>query len=270
MSKKPTKKTKAAPAKAKPKAAAAPVPRPAKAKPKAEQPKARELIQQPMLAVEQGRDRAPMVVAYASQKGGVYKSTIARLTAVIATIDGLRVRIGDLDHEQQTVTRWMAKRFQNGIEPTFEVVPYKDARTAVAGSGNVHLMILDAPGNIQGLDRIAEECDLFIQPTGPSEDDMLPAVIVFHNLVRKGVPREKLVFVLSGILTKAEAKYARQYLNQAGYDVLENFVPAKASLREAQNTGFSIVEIAGKYQDLRERVILLSDEIAERIQSRMA
>jgi chromosome partitioning protein len=44
------------------------------------------------------------------------------------------------------------------------------------------------------------------------------------------------------VLTDAEEQAAREYLREAGYEVLSGFLPAKTSYREAQNQGRSITE----------------------------
>jgi chromosome partitioning protein len=41
-----------------------------------------------------------------------------------------------------------------------------------------------------------------VQPTGPSADDLRPAVLTFHELVRAGVPAERLTFAICRIIAR--------------------------------------------------------------------
>ena len=46
------------------------------------------------------------IVAFVSQKGGTGKSTLARALAAVVAHAGLKVKIADLDPDQQTVLHW--------------------------------------------------------------------------------------------------------------------------------------------------------------------
>ena len=49
-------------------------------------------------------------VAMVAQKGGVGKSTLARILAVEAAKGGLQAKIADLDTQQTTSVSWAARR----------------------------------------------------------------------------------------------------------------------------------------------------------------
>ena len=49
-------------------------------------------------------------LAMVAQKGGVGKSTLARIIAVEATKGGLRTKIADLDTQQTTCVKWAAEK----------------------------------------------------------------------------------------------------------------------------------------------------------------
>ncbi len=211
---------------------------------------------------------AGIVVGFASQKGGVMKSTLARMIATVAARDEIFVRIADLDFKQKTCADWMARRLAAGHEPAFEVTPYKTAGDAVASAerAGVQLLVIDSPGKADDTSEdVARHCNLVLQPTGPSMDDLQPAVMLFHALVKRGIPASKLAFVLTGIATASEEQAARNYLKQAGYEVLENTVPHRPLLREAQNRGKAISEIGPP--SLRMKMTRLAEEIASKIES---
>ena len=56
-----------------------------------------------------------------SQKGGVGKSTLARLIAKEFATAGWRVKIAALDIAQGTSFNWQARRLQHALEPTIPV-----------------------------------------------------------------------------------------------------------------------------------------------------
>src|SRR3984957_10912226 len=57
------------------------------------------------------------VIAFASQKGGVGKSTLCRALAVEAIRAGLKTVVSDLDAAQGTVHEWAKDRAKLGLEP---------------------------------------------------------------------------------------------------------------------------------------------------------
>jgi len=90
---------------------------------------------------------------------------------------------------------------------------------------------------------IAQQANLIIQPVRPSLDDLNPAVREFHGLVKAGIPKGKLFFVINAVSSEAEEKATRNYLQKANYFVFPISLSEKISYREAQNQGLSISEI---------------------------
>lgn len=183
------------------------------------------------------------LIAFVSQKGGVGKSTLARALAREAAVNGLGVKIADLDTQQGTSVDWHRRRLDAGVEPTVSVEAYRTAEQALAQASRYDLLIIDAPARAsEGTRRIAEKADLVVQPTNPALDDLTPAVLVFHELVKAGIPKDRLVFALNHVLTEAEEVAARGYLEEAGYSVLDGYIPSRTSYRDAQNHGRAITE----------------------------
>jgi chromosome partitioning protein len=186
----------------------------------------------------------PVVVSFLSQKGGVGKSTLARgLAAVAAHI--MRVRLADLDPQQASVVEWERTRERNEVEPPCQVVAYESAAEAIARSGDVELLVIDAPARTSRatLD-LAQHSHLVVQPTGASADDLRPAVLLFHELVKGGVPRERLAAAICRVLNHTEEAAARAYMQAAGYEVLDGSIIEHTAYRQAQNRGRSITETA--------------------------
>lgn len=186
---------------------------------------------------------AATVIAFVSQKGGVGKSTLSRGLAREAAKNGLAVKIADLDTQQGTSAEWHRRRLDKGVEPVISVEAYKTSDQALAQANRYDLLIIDAPARAsEGTQRIAQRASLVVQPTNPALDDLGPAVRLFHELIKAGIPKKRLVFAINHVLTDAEEMAAREYLNEAGYDVLLGFLPSKTSYRDAQNHGRSVTE----------------------------
>jgi chromosome partitioning protein len=205
-----------------------------------------------------------LVVSFVSQKGGVAKSTLSRLVAREAAAAGWRVKIADLDTQQGTSTEWARRRMAVALEPLFEVAGAPTARIALDNARDIDLLVIDAPARAsEGTLTIAKKSDLIVQPTSGSLDDLHPAVLTFHDLAKRGIPRERLTFALCHIGTEAEERDARDYLARAGYDVLTGSLPTKPAYKAAQNVGRAVNETT--FKQLNERATELARAIAERI-----
>ena len=68
------------------------------------------------------------LISFVSQKGGVGKSTLARLLAVGAAHRGQRTLLADFDLEQLTCVEWNATRMRNSVEPEIDARPFKSLK----------------------------------------------------------------------------------------------------------------------------------------------
>lgn len=203
-------------------------------------------------------------VAFISQKGGVGKSTQARALAREVTTGGIKTKIADLDLEQATCFEWHRRRLASGLEPAACVEVFSTAAQAIAAASDCDLLILDGPARAsRGTSDIAKVADLVIQPTGASLDDLIPAVKVFHALIREGIPRSKLRFSLSRVGTEAEEADAREYISEAGYDTLDGCLFEKPAYRIAMNAGLAVTET--RHKGLNERADELIQAIINKI-----
>ena len=203
-------------------------------------------------------------IAFISQKGGVGKSTLSRALAREIAANGLTVKIADLDSQQTTTADWHRLRMSQGISPSVAVQAYSTAAEALRESTNFDYFIVDAPARAsKGTLELAKRADLVVQPTGASLDDLRPAVRVFHELSKAGIPVERLAFALSRIGTAAEEQDARSYLAASGYSVLSGALMEKPSYRAAQNQGKAITET--KYPSLNALADKMIADIAARL-----
>lgn len=161
-----------------------------------------------------------------------------------AARSGLSVRVADLDVAQGSLVDWHRDRLAAGLKPSPPVQLHADLAEAMAQACSVDLLLLDGPARA---DRetlaLARAADLVVLPTGPSLDDLRPAVRVGHSLVRGGIPAAKLVYALTRMSTDPEAAAARAYIEEAGYRVSSGYLSERAAYRAAQNAGRTVTEV---------------------------
>ena len=203
------------------------------------------------------------IIACLSQKGGGGKSTLVRCLAVELTKQKHKVLLVDLDIQQKTSQEWAARRKRKTIKPLINCQSFPYFPTELLKKDYNHL-IIDGPAKISKESLlIAKQANLIIQPVRPSLDDLNPAIREFHALVKAGIPKKKLAFVINCVNSNSEEKNTRDYLTEAGYFVFPISLLDKVSYREAQNQGFSISEV--KYLRLSEEVKLLVKAIKNKI-----
>src|SRR5690349_20565824 len=164
-----------------------------------------------------------ILIGVVSQKGGVGKSTIARLVAREFATQGWSVKIGDLDISQATSFKWRARRLQSAVEPDVPIEQFGRVDQALKVADHYDLLILDgAPHATAATEQIARASDLAIIPTGLAIDDLEPGVLLAHDLVKARIPAKRIVFALCRVgPSDSEIAEARGYISQAGYATLE-------------------------------------------------
>jgi len=211
------------------------------------------------------------IIGMISQKGGVGKSTLARMMAREFAEGGMSVKIADLDTQQQTCTYWAGRRAENGVTPEIQVQGFASVKSAIEDAARFDAYILDGkPNASEQTFEIARACDLVIIPTGQTVDDLHPGVVLAHTLLRKGVPLHKVAFAMFKTTgSERENGAARQYLKQAGYMVLDGEVPVSTGYGSASDMGKAITETSfktlnGKAATLAQSVIDMIAEISDR------
>lgn len=185
-----------------------------------------------------------VVVGIVSQKGGVGKSTIARLLAREYANAGWQVKIADLDIAQGTSFNWQARRLRNDVKPVVPVERFGTVEQALRVADHYDLLILDGPPHsTAGTLRIAQASDLVLLPSGLALDDLEPSVLLAQELTQKGIPAGKLAFAFCRIGdSDAELTEAREYVNQAGFRALQEAMPERVAFRRAFDQGRSATE----------------------------
>lgn len=209
-----------------------------------------------------------MIISLISQKGGVGKSTLARLLAVEIAKAGWRVKIADLDPAQGTATKWKARRDVAGLQPDVAVEKFRTVERAIKEADHFDLMILDGPAHAEkGGKVMAQASDLIIIPTGYSLDDMEPQIEAAYELEYSGIPSEKILFVFCRAKgSDSEDVAARSYLRKARLTVLDPVLPELASIRQGHAEGRAASEVP--FPKVQEKAIDVAQQIVDRLMSK--
>ena len=208
-----------------------------------------------------------LVIGVISQKGGVGKSTLARLIACQYATSEWSVKIADMDLSQGTSTGWNRRRMQNSILPVVAVEQFMTVADATKSAKNHDLLVFDgAPHSTRMTLEIAKASDIVVIPTGVSLDDLEPTIRLAHELKQNKIEKEKIGIALSRIgNSDAEVEEARNYIAQSGYFLFEGLIQEKTAIRRAQDEGKSATETL--YKSINEKVDVLMQSIVNRIES---
>ncbi len=205
-----------------------------------------------------------MLIGVVSQKGGVGKSTLARLIACQYALAGWKVKIADMDTAQGTTYDWQSRRLENDVQPEIAVEQFSSVDRALRLADGYDLMIFDSKGHAtKDTLQIAAASDLVILPTGTSLDDLKPTVRLAHELKQKGANISKLAVALCRVGdSEAEIQEAADYIKEAGYYLLPGEIPEKTSYRRASDAGRPVAETP--FQSLNAKAVTLIQSIVNR------
>ncbi len=209
------------------------------------------------------------IISFLAQKGGVGKSSLARLVAVEASRLKLQVAIADLDTRQSSCVAWLERRQESGPRRRqVKVVSAAGADEVLKLAGEFDLVVVDgAPHSSPVSLDVARLSDLIVIPTGLSLDDLDPAAVLVNNLIGAGIDRGRIVISLYAIAdSKPELAAAREYLDRGGYTVLPGEIQFRTSYQKASDRGLTISEIP-QYPTLRKRAFDMSSAIVDAIPS---
>lgn len=205
------------------------------------------------------------IIGMISQKGGVGKSTLARMMAREFVSGGMSAKIADLDTQQQTCTYWAGRRAENAVSPEIQVQSFATLKTALEEAARFDALIIDGkPNASEQTIEIAQAADLLVIPTGQTVDDLHPGVVLAHALRKKGIAQAKIAFAMFKTTgSERENAAARQYLTDAGYVVLEGEVGVSTAYGSASDQGKSITETS--FRSLNDRAARLAQSVIDRM-----
>jgi chromosome partitioning protein len=127
------------------------------------------------------------------------------------------------------------------------------------------LFIFDGPAHSNvGTLAIAKVSDLVVLPTGLSVDDMEPAVLLAHELVGKGVSRDKIVFAFCRVgESDTELAESQSYVSDAGYAALPASLPERTAYRRTTDDGKALTECP--FPTLKKRADDMAQAIIDRL-----
>ncbi len=174
------------------------------------------------------RTQPTTIVSFIGQKGGVGKSTLARLIAVGAAHRGRKVLLADFDLEQLTCVEWNALRQRNGIEPEIDARTMKGLKKLRNADHAADFIVVDTRGLADSLTKeVAEESDVVFLPTGPSADDLRPTLALARKLAKGGADG-RLVVVLSKVgRSETQLQKAISAIEDAGFEALDAHWPQR-------------------------------------------
>jgi chromosome partitioning protein len=179
------------------------------------------------------------IASFVGQKGGVGKSTLARVLAVAAARAQHKVLIGDFDLEQLTCVAWSALRMRQGIEPDIEARAFKSLKKLRKSVTDFDLLVVDTRGLADELtEDVSKESDVVFLPTGTSMDDLRPTLALARRLAKSRSVGNKIVLVLSKtgrserLLEQAEAT-----ISEAGFDMLNAVWPERDGFQADLDVG---------------------------------
>lgn len=205
-----------------------------------------------------------MYIGCLSQKGGVGKSTLARLMAFTFARGGWNVKIADFNVKQKTSVDWSAIRMTQGIDPEVPAEAFTDVNKAL-NIANVHMVVFDGkPDSDNQTIALAKHSNVILVPTGISVDDLIPQIRFTQELKMRGIDGKRILFALNNVTdSPAAITEARNMITSAGFVVAESTIPRMQSYMNAQNTGRCISET--EYPKLNNRAEHLAADVVERI-----
>ena len=182
--------------------------------------------------------KIPTTAAFVSQKGGVGKSTLARVLAVGAVHRGRRTLLADFDLDQLTCVEWGAARLRASLEPEVDTRAFKSLKRLRRDDGVADFIVADTRGMADDLStEIAEDSDVVFLPTGVSQDDLRPTIALARKLARRGA-EGRLVVVLSKV-GRSEPQFAKavEAIEDAGFELLAEHWPQRDGFQTDLDAG---------------------------------
>ncbi|HAV1239644.1 TPA: ParA family protein [Salmonella enterica] len=198
-----------------------------------------------------------MIISFISQKGGVGRSTLARATTVELIRSGKKSHLADLDSQQQTSAKWAERRDNAGISPAVETGVYRRHDVALKAANNYPCLIVDTRPfvDISSLD-IARQSDLVVIATGTSLDDLEPSLLLGHELVHKGIPHNRLFYVVGKAPSQAEGRSAIATITAWQFACAGSFLTFKPGYSISLDAGYSVTETPWKTLNRRARNVI--------------
>ena len=184
-----------------------------------------------------------MIIAFASSKGGVGKSTICAAIAARLAQRGEEVLVLDLD-QNRTVERWGRKAKITGL--TVRAIDRDSFTTVIrqaATSGSVDHILIDLAGAREAtVLKAMARADLVVIPAQASEPDLREALVVISDIKdvaeEKGapIPYRVLLTKMTPLRTRV-TDFAYQELARHGLPMFRTVMVERVAYKEMFLTG---------------------------------
>ena len=203
------------------------------------------------------------IVAFANQKGGTGKTTLATNLAVLWSNSQYKVAVIDAD-SQKSLAHWVEarKKYYGENDIGIDVYPY---HTHSLGEDikkikrKYNFIIIDSPPSITyDTIQIVKNSDRVFVPVQPSPVDLL-ATIPFLNLVKQ--ERKKAIVILNRVMPRARLTDAMvMRLRYAGAKIARSRISSKVIYAETYSIGRGVVDISVT-TDVSKEIINVGNEI---------
>ncbi|PCQ35855.1 dna-binding plasmid partition protein [Providencia rettgeri] len=114
-----------------------------------------------------------------------------------------------------------------------------------------HLLIIDGrpAAETTSLD-VALESDLVLVSTGTTIDDLEPSLELVRELIKKGIDKDKITFIVAKSPSDSEGAKAQETIRAWGFNVLNSIIPFKTSYGNALDLGRALNETSFKSLNL--------------------
>jgi chromosome partitioning protein len=178
------------------------------------------------------------LISFVSQKGGVGKSTLARLFAVGAAHRGHKTLLADFDLEQLTCVEWNATRMRNSVEPEIDARPFKSLKKLHRSEEDIDVVVADTRGLADSVTQeLAEDSNVVFLPTGTSSDDLRPTLALARKLAKQGADG-RIVIVLSKVgRSEKQVANAVAAIEESGFELLAEHWPLRDGFQSELDAG---------------------------------
>lgn len=207
------------------------------------------------------------IIAVLQQKGGVTKSTLARAIAVEGARVGLDTLLADLNPQQQTSYLWSVARDEASHEPRVDSTVYHRADKLIREASSRQLVVVDGGphASSQSLE-IAKVARVVVIPTGVTTDDLREALKLGTEFVGAGVPRDRLLYILSRTpQSEREVEGARANIEAFGFKCAAGYIPLSTGYGAAMDLGLAVTET--RFRGLNEKALSVIQQVFDHAQS---
>jgi chromosome partitioning protein len=208
-------------------------------------------------------ERQRRLISFVSQKGGVGKSTLARLLAVGAAHRGRKTLLADFDLEQLTCVEWNAMRMRNNIEPEIDARPFKSLKKLYRSEEEIDFIVADTRGLADATSQeLAQDSHVVFLPTGTSSDDLRPTLALARKLAKHGA-EGRIVIVLSKVgRSEKQLGHAVEAIEESGFELLAEYWPLRDGFQADLDAGRAGREAHNPY--LREAAERMENALMKR------